>query len=258
MEMAQYEDDIFYKEMAEMQKEQDKAFKELYQIIKYSKYQEKITTEQAIKILFFYPHLKVDRVTYHSYIDSHFGRVYIKSNINVYIGDYYDSFYHCVCLDSNCIEDALMLPKIAKEMCYNIGAMEDSFKAIKVVIDFYENESKNKSQEVEIERLNAEIKDLRNLLYRPTGNSYSIKSQAKQKCYIMIDASTNYVKIGKSQNPGHRERTLQAEKPTIKMIHVFKDDIEKELHSKFNDRRLRGEWFDLSENEVNEIIELYS
>jgi hypothetical protein len=143
-------------------------------------------------------------------------------------------------------------------MCYNIGAMEDSFKAIKVVIDFYENESKNKSQEVEIERLNAEIKDLRNLLYRPTGNSYSIKSQAKQKCYIMIDASTNYVKIGKSQNPGHRERTLQAEKPTIKMIHVFKDDIEKELHSKFNDRRLRGEWFDLSENEVNEIIELYS
>lgn len=263
METAQNTDDLHYKQIINYHKEKEKAFSKLYQIIRYSEFQDKITTEQAIKILFFYPHLSIDKIEYHCYTDTHFGRGYIKSTINVYIGDFVESFSHCICLDSNCIEDALMLPKIAKEMCDNIGITNESFDAINSVKRFYEEEVKNeiKIKSNEIQNLKEKLLEASELNKPKNIISYYTSSQReykKQKCYIMIDASTNYVKIGKSQNPGHRERTLQAEKPTIKMIHVFEDDIEKELHSKFNDRRLRGEWFDLSENEVNELIELYS
>jgi hypothetical protein len=78
------------------------------------------------------------------------------------------------------------------------------------------------------------------------------------KCYLMVDGSTGYVKIGKSKNPLKREKTLQAEKPTIKMLHYFENNHEKELHQKYSDKRLRGEWFNITPKEVKEIINNYN
>lgn len=43
----------------------------------------------------------------------------------------------------------------------------------------------------------------------------------------MKDCNTGFYKIGKSINPKLRERTLQSEKPTIKIIKVFDKNIEK-------------------------------
>ena len=73
------------------------------------------------------------------------------------------------------------------------------------------------------------------------------------KTYLMLDILRGFYKIGKSRNPQIRENTLQAEVPTIELLHVIQDDIELYLHEKFNSKRLRGEWFDLSEADVNYI-----
>ncbi len=80
------------------------------------------------------------------------------------------------------------------------------------------------------------------------------KKEVKEKqCYIMKDENTGYYKIGNSINPKKRERTLQAEKPTIKLIKVFKENHEKELHDNYSNYRVRGEWFKLSEVQLKYI-----
>lgn len=76
--------------------------------------------------------------------------------------------------------------------------------------------------------------------------------------YLMKDNNTGYYKIGRSDNPVIRERTLQSQKPTIEMILNWKTfaSTEKELHREFFDKRIRGEWFDLDEIDINFIKEL--
>jgi hypothetical protein len=73
------------------------------------------------------------------------------------------------------------------------------------------------------------------------------------KTYLTQDTFRGYYKIGKSKDPKIREGTLQAEVPTIKLLHVIQDDIELYLHKKFDSKRVRGEWFELSETDVNYI-----
>lgn len=75
--------------------------------------------------------------------------------------------------------------------------------------------------------------------------------------YLMKDTSNGYYKIGMSNNPTYRERTLQSEKPTIELVHSRKfcdrkkaRNHEKELHEKFKSKRIRGEWFDLDIKDV--------
>jgi prophage antirepressor-like protein len=73
------------------------------------------------------------------------------------------------------------------------------------------------------------------------------------KTYLMRDTLRGFYKIGKSKDPKIRETTLQAEVPTIELLHVIESDIENYLHKKFDSKRLRGEWFDLSKADVDYI-----
>lgn len=72
------------------------------------------------------------------------------------------------------------------------------------------------------------------------------------RVYVMLDENTGYYKIGRSIKPRVRERTLQSEKPTIKMLfhHEATHKDEKDLHEKFSEKRIRGEWFDLSGSDL--------
>ena len=73
--------------------------------------------------------------------------------------------------------------------------------------------------------------------------------------YLMIDKNTGYHKIGRSKDPKYREKTLQSEKPTIELLYKFKahSSTEKELHKKYNSKRIRGEWFDLNQKDIDYI-----
>jgi len=69
----------------------------------------------------------------------------------------------------------------------------------------------------------------------------------------MEDTANGRYKIGMSKKPEYRERTLQSEKPEITLIcskmYSSRDEarkIEKELHQRFKNNRIRGEWFNLS------------
>lgn len=80
--------------------------------------------------------------------------------------------------------------------------------------------------------------------------------------YLMKDTSNGYHKIGISNTPEYRERTLQSEKPTIEMLACKKfptrkiaEAIESALHTAYSQQRLRGEWFNLTDADVAVIIE---
>jgi len=83
-----------------------------------------------------------------------------------------------------------------------------------------------------------------------------------EECYVylMIDIINNYHKIGISNNPEWREKTLQSEKPTIELVAAKKfinrkiaSSFEKALHNAYSNKRHRGEWFHLDQIEIDLI-----
>jgi len=72
--------------------------------------------------------------------------------------------------------------------------------------------------------------------------------------YLMKNTRNGYVKIGFSKNPQFREKTLQSEEPEIELLISIEAtiDLEKELHARFSAYRVRGEWFRLSEHEIED------
>lgn len=74
--------------------------------------------------------------------------------------------------------------------------------------------------------------------------------------YIMEDRRKNFFKIGRSKTPGKRERTLQSEVPEtmLRFSIPAEETHEKELHARFAHRRIRGEWFELSEDDLVEVV----
>lgn len=82
-------------------------------------------------------------------------------------------------------------------------------------------------------------------------------SKEAYKTYIIKDSITGFYKIGRSKDPKIRERTLQSERPVINIIKVFETDIEKILHNKYKEYRVRGEWFELSNIQIKYICKHY-
>jgi len=73
--------------------------------------------------------------------------------------------------------------------------------------------------------------------------------------YLIHNKRNGYYKIGMSKNPKVRERTLQAEEPDLEIIYkcLCSSLMERKLHDMFKAKRLRGEWFRLSTEDVEQI-----
>lgn len=74
--------------------------------------------------------------------------------------------------------------------------------------------------------------------------------------YLMKNKRNGYIKIGLTKGkPEYRESTLQSQEPEIELMFSFKSkrSTEEKLHYEFSNKRLRGEWFDLSDDDVNDI-----
>jgi len=136
-------------------------------------------------------------------------------------------------------------------------------KKISGVIDSSDTQfSLNKFAKEYCELVNREITN-----YQPFTDKKSNINKANsdnEECYVylMIDLKNNYHKIGISNKPEYREKTLQSEKPTIEMLcskwfpnRKIANSFEQALHQVYADKRVRGEWFDLSENEIKELKE---
>ncbi|SKC12377.1 T5orf172 domain-containing protein [Soonwooa buanensis] len=73
--------------------------------------------------------------------------------------------------------------------------------------------------------------------------------------YLMYNQLNKYYKIGKTKNKStltFREKTLQAEDPNVLTFEVWivKENYEKKLHKQFENKRLRGEWFNLDYSDL--------
>ena len=117
------------------------------------------------------------------------------------------------------------------------------------------------SEELDWEPVSKDAQEILNAI------SESKVADSEKGCfvYLMLDKNTGFYKIGISNDPQYRERTLQSEKPTIEMIcnkcyptRVIAVAIESALHNAFSDKRVRGEWFALNETEVEQIIQTLS
>lgn len=82
---------------------------------------------------------------------------------------------------------------------------------------------------------------------------------ASDSVYLMLNHRNGYIKIGISNNPVYREKTLQAEEPEIILLATATGgrSLERGLHHEFDHRRLRGEWFRLAPDELEQIVVTY-
>lgn len=92
-------------------------------------------------------------------------------------------------------------------------------------------------------------------------------SSIQDHCYVylMHDKRNGYHKIGMSNKPTVREKTLQSEVPAIEMVCSKKypsrkiaKAIESALHSAYAEQRVRGEWFNLSPTDILMLQETLS
>lgn len=79
--------------------------------------------------------------------------------------------------------------------------------------------------------------------------------EGKDYVYLIINEDDFTFKIGQSTRPKYREGTLQSKKPSVFLLKAWQCDkrIEKELHSIYSNKRVRGEWFKLDFGEISEI-----
>ncbi len=86
-------------------------------------------------------------------------------------------------------------------------------------------------------------------------NKISKENCDSAQIYLILNKKSGNIKIGRSKNPSLREKTLQAEQPDLELISVWEapKKVENELHKKYSDKRIRGEWFNLTFNDLKEI-----
>ena len=87
-------------------------------------------------------------------------------------------------------------------------------------------------------------------------SNFNFKLKNKETfIYMMKDDVNGFIKIGMSAKPQYREKTLQSEKPSIILIFKHKgyQEDEKKLHQMFDSKRIRGEWFDLAQDEIQKV-----
>lgn len=107
-----------------------------------------------------------------------------------------------------------------------------------------------------------EWKDVIELIPKAENHLPPIQEKESEECYVyfMFDTKSLLYKIGISNLPEWREKTLQSEKPSIKLIVAKKfvnrriaANFEKALHDSYSHKRKRGEWFQLDQEDIDEI-----
>ena len=99
------------------------------------------------------------------------------------------------------------------------------------------------------------LQDVIHLLGNPPRRPPQPKPPTIGFVYLMKNIRNELYKIGFSTKPNVRERTLQSEEPEIALVCCREGTVAHEhaLHAKYHDKRVRGEWFRLSLNDVLEI-----
>lgn len=156
-----------------------------------------------------------------------------------------DLEYKCGCLESKCeyykseYEDLESKCEYWKNQCEKLDVGKNSYKALLDMV----TEEKNEYTNIRKSFINSLIQT--NTLV------------SGQKTYLIYDDITQKFKIGKSYDPYKREKTLCSDRCSINLVAYCDYDIESVLHSMYSEYRVRGEWFNLSTNQVRYIIKYF-
>lgn len=79
--------------------------------------------------------------------------------------------------------------------------------------------------------------------------------------YVIRCARTRYFKIGVAKNYIKRIEDLQRANPLrLDIAYTFllpgESNIERILHKKFSEQNIRGEWFDLTDEDISELLRI--
>lgn len=186
--------------------------------------------------------------------DIYYSRAFINCFEREEIERKYDQKYHP---EYHEVLFATSLSMVLSELnrnIYNNSALTESLKMfINSLNDYSFRNSYYTRARQHIEHQEKQAEETRKKFENIYGTHTQIKKRKVQKTYLMYDKHTGFYKIGKSYDPKFREKTLMSVKPTIELIWSCRQDIERYLHSKYADKRVRGEWFQLSEKEIEEI-----
>ena len=80
------------------------------------------------------------------------------------------------------------------------------------------------------------------------GGSPGLPPKRAYKTYLIRNCETNHIKIGRTVDVAKRLANLSAGSVAdLELVHVFPQDIEHELHTRFARLRVKGgEWFESS------------
>lgn len=84
------------------------------------------------------------------------------------------------------------------------------------------------------------------------------KDESDKEYFIYVMESGGKVKIGFTSDISKRISNYKTHTPDLKILcvanHKDADVLENLYHIKYNDKRINGEWFDLEQNEINELL----
>ena len=98
----------------------------------------------------------------------------------------------------------------------------------------------------------AKLFDLRN---KVCAESIGLRPKMYFQTYLARSNANGLIKIGKSKDIHTRMQVLSTKK--VQLIGYVDRDIEVHLHSVYNAKRVQGEWFRLSDEEVDGIIKTF-
>lgn len=83
---------------------------------------------------------------------------------------------------------------------------------------------------------------------------HEVKFIGGVKTYVVVSSNTGLVKIGRSSNYELRVKQQEVKKKDVLLIvAVFNDDREMRLHRRFAEKRVTGEWFKLTMDDVSQL-----
>ena len=99
----------------------------------------------------------------------------------------------------------------------------------------------------------AEINEVRKL-FAEIRSRMVFSSSSTKWTYIIYDKTSGLSKIGISADPLRRQRECRTFRPNSFLFLLHTSNLEHELHRRFKDRQVEGEWFELKEDDFNDLI----
>ena len=78
------------------------------------------------------------------------------------------------------------------------------------------------------------------------------------KTYILFDNAANLYKIGRATDVEKRLSTLAVANPSLSLTLVINANVENSLHKEYANKRVKSEWFKLSEEDIRNIDHKYN